>query len=261
MRCDWRRGSCAFLAVGLLFALVSCGDDSSEGGSTARFEPGPCPNTPEPIPALQTARCGSLVVPESRSKPNGRTIRLAVAIVPAVSESPQPDPVVFMTGGPGATGILDTPFLVDAGINRTRDLIIMAQRGTLYSDPNLNCPELDHYYALQVSLVYDAPSTSHQQAAAARECHDRLVKAGIDLSVYNTTENAADFADLRRVLGINAWNVYGYSYGSDLALSYMRDHPDGIRTVTIDSVAPPDIVGLTWTWSSARAGITAVFEA
>src|SRR5215510_7842455 len=112
MRCAWRRGGCAFLAVGLLFALVSCGDDSSGGVATARFESGPCPNTPEPIPALQTARCGSLVVPESRSKSNGRTIRLAVAIIPAVSESPQPDPVVFMTGGPGATGILDIPFLV-----------------------------------------------------------------------------------------------------------------------------------------------------
>jgi pimeloyl-ACP methyl ester carboxylesterase len=261
MRGAWRRGWCAFLAVGLLFARVSCGADSSEAGSTARFEPGPCPNTPAPIPALQTARCGSLVVPESRSKPNGRTIRLAVAIVPAVSESPQPDPVVFMTGGPGATGILDTPFLVDAGINRNRDLIIMAQRGTLYADPNLNCPELDRYYALQVSLVYDAPSTGRQQAAAARECHDRLVKAGIDLSAYNTTENAADFADLRRVLGIHAWNVYGYSYGSDLALSFMRDHPDGIRTVTIDSVTPPDIVSLPWTWSSAREGITTVFDA
>jgi pimeloyl-ACP methyl ester carboxylesterase len=233
----------------------------AEAGSTARFEPGTCPHTPEPIPALQTARCGYLVVPESRSTPNGRTIRLAVAIVPAASESPQPDPVVFMTGGPGAAAILDTPFLVDAGVNRDRELIIMSQRGTLYGDPDLNCPELDRYYGRQVSLVYDAPSTGRIQAEAARSCHDRLVGLGIDLSAYNTTENAADFADLRRVLDIHEWNVYGYSYGSDLALSFMRDHPEGIRTVTIDSVAPPDIVGLTWTWGSAREGITAVFDA
>jgi hypothetical protein len=41
----------------------------------------------------------------------------------------------------------------------------------------------------------------------------------------------------------------------------MRDHPEGIRTVTIDSVAPPDIVGLTWTWGSAREGITTIFRA
>lgn len=131
----------------------------------------------------------------------------------------------------------------------------------MYSDPELSCPELDRYYARQVSLVYDAPSTGRQQTAAARACRIRLVAAGIDLSAYNTTENAADFADLRRVLGIAEWNVYGYSYGSDLALSFMRDHPDGIRTVTIDSVVPPDIVSLPWTWSSAREGITTVFDA
>ncbi len=164
-----------------------------------------------------------------------------------------------MAGGPGEAAILDTPFLVDGGINRNRDLIIMDQRGTLYDDPDLNCPELDRYYAHQVSLVYDAPSTGRAQTAAADACHRRLVSKGIDLSSYNTTENEEDFADLRRVLGVRQWNVYGYSYGTDLALSLMRDHPDGIRTVTIDSVVPPDIVSLPWTWSSAREGITTVF--
>jgi len=180
--------------------------------------------------------------------------------VPAASGAP-PDPVVFMSGGPGASAIHETPFLVDAGINRDRDLIIMAQRGTLFTDPELNCPELDQFFGRQVSLVFNARSTEREQTAAARACRDRLVAAGVDLSAYNTTENVADFADLRRVLGIEEWNVYGYSYGTDLALSYLRDHPDGIRTVTIDSVVPPDIVGLPWTWSSAREGITAIFGA
>src|ERR1700759_118205 len=79
-----------------------------------------------------------------------------------------------MTGGPGAAAILDIPFLVDAGINRNRELIVMAQRGTLYDKPDLYCPELDHFYARQVSMVFDAPSTGAKQAAAARACHDRL---------------------------------------------------------------------------------------
>ena len=61
------------------------------------------------------------------------------------SGKPEPDPVVFLAGGPGESAILDAPFLVDAGINRDRDLIIMTQRGTLFDDPDLNCPELDQY--------------------------------------------------------------------------------------------------------------------
>jgi hypothetical protein len=80
-----------------------------------------------------------------------------------------------MAAGPGEAAILDAPFLLDAGINRNRDLIIINQRGTLYDDPDLNCPELDRYYAHQVSLVYDAPSTGRVQAAAAAACQRRLV--------------------------------------------------------------------------------------
>jgi pimeloyl-ACP methyl ester carboxylesterase len=246
------------LAAALLATPLPANARGLDPGSTPRFVPAPCPT---PDLEAEAARCGYLVVPENRSKRNGRTIRLAVAIVPAASGAPHPDPVVFMTGGPGAAAILDTPFLVGAKINLDRDLIILAQRGSLFSDPELNCPELDLYYSRQIGLVYDAPSTGREQAEAARACRDRLVAAGNDLSAYNTTENAADFADLRRVLRIEKWNVYGYSYGSDLALSFLRDHPDGIRTVTIDSVVPPDIVSLPWTWSSAREGITTIFGA
>lgn len=234
---------------------------SGAAGATARFEAAPCPETPHPIEALKNARCGYLVVPEDRADPNGREIRNAVAIVPAQSKQPRPDPVVFLTGGPGAAAILDIPFLVEAGINANRDLIVMAQRGTLYDKPDLYCPELDRFFADQVSLVYDAPSTGAKQAAAARACHDRLTARGIDLAAYNTTENVADFVELQRALGIASWNVYGYSYGSDLALSYLRNHPEGIRTVTVDSVVPPNIVSLPWTWSSAREGITTIFAA
>jgi pimeloyl-ACP methyl ester carboxylesterase len=236
------------------------GLSESFGETQARFEEAPCPKTPHPIPALKTARCGYLVVPEDRKHPNGRTIKNAVAILPAQSKHPKPDPVVFMTGGPGAAAILDIPFLVDAGINQNRELIVMAQRGTLYDKPDLYCPELDHFYARQVSMVFDAPSTGARQAAAARACHDRLVRRGTEPAAYNTTENTADFAELRQALGVKEWNVYGYSYGSDLALSFMRDYPEGVRTVTIDSVVPPNIVSLPWTWSSAREGITTIFK-
>ncbi|HEX3370839.1 MAG TPA: alpha/beta hydrolase, partial [Candidatus Cybelea sp.] len=224
-----------------------------------RFEAAQCPKTPEPIAALKSARCGFLIVPENRSQNTGRLVRLAVAIVRSHSETPQPDPIAFLAGGPGEAAIHDIPFLVEAGINRNRDVIVMDQRGTLYDKPDLNCPELDRYYAQQVGLVYDAPSTGQVQAAAAAACRKRLVAQGVDLSAYNTTENEADFVDLRRVLGVRQWNVYGYSYGTDLALSLMRDHPAGIRSVVIDSVVPPNIVSLPWTWSSTREGIAALF--
>lgn len=226
-------------------------------GGPARFVPGPCPTTPDPIPG----HCGTLEVPENRAHRGGRTIKLTVAIVPAASAAPAQDPVVFMEGGPGGEAISAIPFLVGSGVNRDRDLIVMTQRGALYSRPNLACPEMDRFNAKAVGLRYDAPSTGRLLVRAAEECRDRLTADGIRLRNFNTTENAADFADLRKALGIRKWNVYGYSYGTDLALTYLRRHPEGIRSVTIDSVVPAQIVSLPWAWDSAQEGIRAIFAA
>ncbi|MFE5678771.1 alpha/beta fold hydrolase [Streptomyces erythrochromogenes] len=227
----------------------------------ARFVPGPCPSTPEPIEALATARCGYLEVPENRSRPGGRTIRLAAAVIPATSPKPAQDPVVFMSGGPGGETFDDIPYLVSSGLNRDRDLIVMAQRGNLYDTPDLACPELDRFYAASVGLPSYAPRTERLMLDAARQCRDRLTADGTDLSAYNSTENAADFADLRTALGIKQWNVYGHSYGSNLALTYLRLHPQGIRAVALDSIAPAQSVSLPFAWASAREGLANLYKA
>jgi pimeloyl-ACP methyl ester carboxylesterase len=52
-----------------------------------------------------------------------------------------------------------------------------------------------------------------------KKCRDAFVEKGADLGAYNTSENAADFADLRKALKIDSWNVYGVSYGSYDALT------------------------------------------
>ncbi|MFE6082741.1 alpha/beta fold hydrolase [Streptomyces virginiae] len=231
------------------------------GAVASRFVPGPCPTTPEPIEALATARCGFLEVPENRDRPDGRTVRLAVAVIPAASAKPAQDPVVFMSGGPGGETFDDIPFLVSSGLNRDRDLIVMAQRGNLYDEPNLACPELDHFYATSVGLPSYAPRTEKLMLDAVKKCRARLTADGTDLSAYNSTENAADFADLRTALGIKEWNVYGHSYGSNLALTYLRLHPQGIRSVAFDSIAPPQDVSLPFAWAGAREGLENLYKA
>src|SRR4051812_21266805 len=53
--------------------------------------------------------CGYLTVPEDRDKPDGRTIRLAVARVKAASATPPPDPIVYLEGGPGLSALFAAP--------------------------------------------------------------------------------------------------------------------------------------------------------
>jgi pimeloyl-ACP methyl ester carboxylesterase len=62
------------------------------------------------------------------------------------------------------------------------------------------------------------------------------------------------------VLGIGAWNVFATSYGSYLAQTLMRDHPEGIRSVVLDSVLPATY-NVAQNWQNTRDGFDSIFEA
>ncbi|MER7583906.1 alpha/beta fold hydrolase [Kitasatospora sp. NPDC097691] len=227
----------------------------------ARFEPGPCPRTADPAPPIEGARCGTLTVPENRSRHDGRTITLGVEIVPAATHRPAPDPIVWFAGGPGDDAVSEIRLALDGGLNRDRDVIFMSQRGTYSADPALTCPNVDRFNADALGLVYGAPSTGRLHVEQTRACRDQLADLGADLAAYDTTESAADYADLREALCIEQWNVFGISYGTDLALLYLRDHPQGIRSVGIDGVLPPSLAGGAVTWKAAREGFDGIFRA
>ena len=246
------------LLVGLL-ALVALlaefgGSTSARGrhasAAHARFVNAPCPKD---LPAnVKNPRCGSLIVPEDRARPNGRQVRLTVLRIPALSAHHSPVPVVYLNGGPGSDALSFSAELVDAGLNRDREVIVLAQRGTKGSQPFLPCRSIDDVRANSLDLKFDAPSTGRKLAAAAARCRTQLRARGIDLAAYNTTENAADVADLRQALGIRNWDVFAHSYGTDLALTYMRVDPQGIRSVVLDGTVPPSVASPGWTWSSFR---------
>ncbi|MER7753286.1 alpha/beta fold hydrolase [Kitasatospora sp. NPDC097643] len=259
--------------AGVLFlglaALPARAEDGHEAplGTVARtvghahYEPGPCPRTADPIPALGRARCGTLTVPEVRSRPDGRTITLGVAIIPAATRRAAPDPIVWLAGGPGDDAVSEIPLALNGALNHDRDVIFMSQRGTYSADPQLTCPNIDEFNARALDLVYGAPSTGRLHVEATRECREQLVGRGADLSAYDGTESATDYAELRATLGVRQWNVFGISYGTDLALQYMRLHPQGIRSVGIDGVLPPSLAGGAVTWKAAREGFDGLFDA
>ena len=259
------RGTVGLAAFVIAVAVIGRGSVAI-AHAASQFTPGPCPETPAPIPELETARCGQLTVPENRSRPSGRTISLSVAIVPAEAQQPKPDPIVWLAGGPGDDAVLEIPLAlrpneIPSHLNRDRDVIFMSQRGTFTVQPRLTCPEVDRFPGETLDQPYDAPETGRAYAKATAECRRRLKALGVDLSAYNTIESANDLADLRIALGIDEWNVYGISYGTDHALTYMRMHPQGTRSVGIDGIFPPPLTGGVAAWTSAGEGINAVFRA
>lgn len=70
--------------------------------SCASFQTAPYPFKPAVgVVEGRALHCGYLTVPEDHSRPQGPTIRLAVAIFKASYTNPAPDPVVYLEGGPG----------------------------------------------------------------------------------------------------------------------------------------------------------------
>ena len=77
------------------------------------------------------AECSRWVVPENREQPDGRTIELLFARVPAVSKSPRPDPVVLLAGGPGQSATETYPQL--AGVLANMHIPLADLQAAMYA--------------------------------------------------------------------------------------------------------------------------------
>jgi pimeloyl-ACP methyl ester carboxylesterase len=245
------------LGTGMPPALHANGDRH-----TRLFEPAPCP---EGLPAGIRVECGFLVVPENRRDEGGehvrssrKEIRIAVAIARASSGIALPDPIVFVPGGPSAAAIdPGTIFVLTSLFGANRDMIFVDARGTGLSQPRLGCPEFD---ALAVAAFPNAPPRA-AYLASVRQCRDRLGADGVDLDAYDSAANADDLDDLRVALGYDRWNVLGLSNGGLATLTLMRLHPDGIRSVVLDSPSSNDNLWIVDRWRTANRLLEKVFTA
>lgn len=207
-------------------------------------------DTPADVPA----DCGYLVVPEDRSKPDGRTVRLATAIFRAPSGNPEPDPIIHLHGGPAGAPILSFQFGEYGGYAAltatNRDVVVFDQRGSGLSEPNLQCPEYVEANIDLFDLEINGELVTHSEAQqivldAALACEERLSQT-VDLNMYTTFESARDVNDMRIALGYDLVNIHGESYGTELAQSYIDGYPETIRSVVLDAVEGPTDVYDVW---------------
>lgn len=202
------------------------------------FAKGPCNDE---VPSSARIECGTLTVPEDRSKPIGRQVVLPVAIVHTADPNPAPDPVIYFSGGPGYPGLTNADGFLTVGQTGNRDVILFDQRGTGEATPVLDCPEVHEATATILGAADSFGAEAKVLNDALGACRDRIRASGVDLSQYNTIATADDVADLRTAMGIKEWNLFGVSYGTTVALVSMRNHPEGVRSVVIDSVVPTDV--------------------
>ncbi|MEY8843399.1 alpha/beta fold hydrolase, partial [Cribrihabitans sp. XS_ASV171] len=114
--------------------------------------------------------------------------------------------------------------------------VLMEQRGTFRTRPNLECPELGQASYNALIDGFDADATEAAERAALAGCISRLSSDGVDLASYNNVENGADVNDVRMALGYDQVVLYGASYGTLLAQFVMRDYPESLAGVVLDGV-------------------------
>ncbi|EEW24285.1 alpha/beta fold hydrolase [Rhodobacter ferrooxidans] len=213
------------------------------GGAMAEY-PVTVEACPRPLPAAEvegkTLICGRIDVPENHDKPDGPRIALSFAVLKAHTQSPAPDPLIYLHGGPGGGAVRDLAGIVVPifeGHRARRDVVTFDQRAAGISSDMVTC-----FSTFEDSIVdlFQPATLGNKMEEIFAKCTGELKNNGRDLSAYNTVQNAKDVRAVMQALGYGTYNIYGISYGTKLALEVMRSAPEGVRSVVIDSVFPPN---------------------
>ncbi len=287
MKIMWHR----MLLLCGLFGLAACGSEVSEletASGTARptslpailtgsdvpgvLRPVACPFVlPDGVVEGEDVECSYLPVYENHSEgksPKGRLIRLAVAVFHPPGGATQPDPVIYLSGGPGASILRMIPsqyeILSEPVFATGRSLIVFDQRGIGLSRPALDCRAFNDLSLELLDRQIEGTTLGNQEISelvleSLRECREELSQTA-DLTAYNSASSAADVHDLRQVLGYEKVNLWGGSYGTRLALEVMRLYPEDLRSVVLDAVYPPDVDLYVEGPANYQRSLTRLFE-
>ena len=219
----------------VLFGLTGCSatpESIAESGPTLLLEACPKPKLAGAISLVAESRCGVLEVWEDRQAQSGRRIALKVMVLPAINPTALPDPIFFLSGGPGsaASEVGPAQFRSLGKVRKDRDVVFVDQRGTGSSHP-LDC--------VMDSSIFEEEVTQRHitdvQAQRMRECMEEF---DADLTLYTTPIAMDDLDEVREALGYDRINLIGGSYGTRAALVYMRRHPESVRAAVLDGVVP-----------------------
>lgn len=217
------------VSVLALAFLVSAPAFAAQPAHPSRSRLAPCKVPGEGGTRLD-ALCGTYQVWEDREAKAGRKLSLKVVVLPALSVEPLSDPVVFLSGGPGAAATESARYWAESALRQERDFVYVDQRGTGSPD-RLGCGSPQDDLQSQLGEMFPL--------GVMRRCRDELAKT-YDLTRYTVTTAVDDFDEIRGWLGYGKVNLVGTSYGTRTAQIYMRRYPQVVRTVTLWGSVPMD---------------------
>ncbi|HZS59094.1 MAG TPA: alpha/beta fold hydrolase [Gemmatimonadaceae bacterium] len=170
---------------------------------------------------------------ENRAARSGRQIDLHVVVLHATGRPVAPDPIVWLTGGPGMAATNDAALVrsLFSALRVHHDIVLVDQRGTGQSAA-LECHIYDR---ANLQPYFD----TMWPVDKIRDCRQQL-STHADLAQYTTANAMDDLADVLTALGYAKADIIGVSYGTQAAFAFMRRHPDRVRKVVLNGVMPPD---------------------
>jgi pimeloyl-ACP methyl ester carboxylesterase len=202
---------------------------------------------------MPPAECGTIQVAEDRRGSGERRIELRIVRLGATGAETATDPLFILLGGPGsaAAGAAAGIAWQFAAARVERPLVLVDQRGTGGSHP-LEC---DLYPGDGVARF----AGDLFAADVVGGCRDALQEQA-DLTKYTTIQAVEDLDEVRRALGYEQINLYGVSYGTRVALEFMRRHPEAVRSAVLHGVSAPWQLGRYARAPNAQRALEGILE-
>ena len=253
------------LSVGVVAAPIAQAAPSAPPGPPAQpagahtFTPAPVewgPCASEQL-AARGVECSFVEVPLDYAEPDGTRIRIAVSrVVHTVPEEQYQGVTLVNPGGPGGSG-LGLALLggaVPNGVGASYDWIGFDPRGVGSSEPALSC--IPDYAGFDRPDYRPEAGTEQVWLERSKAYADACAENGGELLDHlKSVDTVYDMESIRKALGQEQINYYGFSYGTYLGQVYGTLFPDRFRRVVMDGV-----VDVRTIWYQANLNQDVAFE-
>ncbi|MEU1292707.1 alpha/beta hydrolase [Streptomyces sp. NPDC005840] len=230
--------SALVVAGTLLAAPADASARDAAAGATAVASPAwkKCGTTDYP-----TLQCATLKVPLDHARPRGKQITLALSRVPHTAKKFQ-GPLLVNPGGPGGSGRTLAGFVATSlpkAVAAQYDVIGFDPRGVGRSSPALDCRP-GFFAPVRPDSVPATPALARANLERVRSFAAACGTKYADVLPYIDTVSAVrDMDAIRRAVGAEKINYFGYSYGTYLGAVYAKLFPERVRRLVLDSVVDP----------------------